>query len=61
MGKALKYMFSAIDSKDRRRLVMQTILGLLGPVIDVFSISMLLPILSEMAEGEAGANLLWKV
>ena len=61
MGKAIMYMFRTIDRKDRRRLVVQTLLGLLGPVIDVFSISMLLPILSEMAKGNTDQNLLLKV
>ena len=61
MGRSVKYMFRVIDRKDRRRFVLQTVLGLLGPVIDVFSISMLLPILSGMADGDTGSDLLWKV
>ncbi|MBO4324062.1 MAG: ABC transporter ATP-binding protein [Lachnospiraceae bacterium] len=61
MGKSIKYMLRAIDRKDRRRLFGQTLLGLLGPVIDVFSISMLLPILSDMADGQSGSDLLIKV
>ena len=61
MGKAIMYMFRVIDRKDRRRLIGQTLLGLLGPVIDVFSISMLLPILSEMAKGNNDPDLLLKV
>ncbi|MBQ6106407.1 MAG: ABC transporter ATP-binding protein [Lachnospiraceae bacterium] len=61
MGRSIQYMFRVIDRKDRRRYVLQTVLGLLGPVIDVFSISMLLPILSGMAEGKEDSNLLLKV
>lgn len=59
--KAIRYMYRVIDRKDRGRLNGQTVLGLLGPVIDVFSISMLLPILSGMADGDTGSDLLWKV
>ncbi|MBO7631437.1 MAG: ABC transporter ATP-binding protein, partial [Lachnospiraceae bacterium] len=59
--KAIRYMYRVIDRKDRGRLNGQTVLGFLGPVIDVFSISMLLPILTGMADGDTGSDLLWKV
>lgn len=49
MFNKIRFMFRAIDGTDRKRLVRLTLLSLLSPVIDVFSISMLLPILREMA------------
>lgn len=57
MFQQFHYMFRRIDRTDRRRYVWLVLLSVISPVIDVYSISMLLPILNEMAEDEPGRTL----
>ena len=53
-----RYMLQTIDQKDRRRFFRFTLLSLLSPALDIFSISMLLPILSDLASGRPGEEVL---
>ena len=53
-----RYMLQTIEQKDRRRFFRFTLLSLLSPALDIFSISMLLPILSDLAAGRPGEEVL---
>lgn len=57
MFQQIHYVFRRIDRTDRRRYVWLVLLSVISPVIDVYSISMLLPILNEMVEKESEGTL----
>ncbi|MBO4484738.1 MAG: ABC transporter ATP-binding protein [Lachnospiraceae bacterium] len=56
-----RYMLETIDRKDRGRFVRFILLSLLSPALDIFSISMLLPILSDLASGEPADSVLPRI
>lgn len=57
----IRYVFHTIEGSDRSRLRRLSLAGLFVPVIDVFSISMLLPILSRMTDAESSDKVLLQV
>ena len=58
---SIRYMLETIDRKDRGRFVRFILLSLLSPALDIFSISMLLPILSDLASGEPADSVLPRI
>lgn len=54
----IKKIIGLLDNQDKKTLRVYVVLSLISPVIDLVSVSAIIPILQQMADGEQSENLL---